>query len=139
MTVRQSIRAALEVQLAAVSGLPASRSWENVAFTPPAPGVPWVQGTFSPGRTRAVTVGSTPNYRIEGLYLVDLHYPLGNGPASAEAMADAVIAAFSASVDLLHSGVTTRIRYAERGAGYREDSWFKMPIAIAWWAHSTSP
>jgi hypothetical protein len=68
-----------------------------------------------------------------------LHYPLGNGPASADAGADAVMAAFPVTVDLLHSGVTVRIRYADRYAGYREDAWFKVPIAVAWRTFSLTP
>lgn len=141
MTIRQSIRAGLETALSAVAGLPAAqyRSWENVAFTVPAPTVAWVEATFSPGRTRAITVGTAPTYQHEGLFLIDLHYPHGNGPALADAAADAIIAAFPVTADLVHTGVTTRIRYAERQAGARENAWFKVPIMVAWRTFSTTP
>lgn len=118
MSLRQSIRVALETRLAGVSGLPAERAWENVAFSPPEPNTPWVQATLSFGISVPITTGPNPTYQHEGLFLVDLHYPLGNGPALADAAADAVIAAFPVSLDLLHSGVTTRIRFAQIGRAH---------------------
>lgn len=140
MSLRQSIRAALETCLTTVSGLPAERSWENVSFQPPDPGTAWVEATVSWGPSIAITTGPSPTYRHEGLFAVDLHYPLGNGPALADAAADAVIAAFPVSLALLQSGVTTRIRFARRtGPGFRENAWFKAPVTIGWRTFSLTP
>lgn len=139
MSLRQSIRAALETRLATVAGLPVARAWENVHFVPPAPDAPWVAATVGYGRSRAMTTGPAPTYRHEGLFFIDLHWPLGNGPALADAAADAIIAAFPVTADLLHSGVTVRPRFADRSAAYREAAWFKVPITVGWVVFSQTP
>lgn len=139
MSVLQDVRAALETRLAGTPGLPAARAWESVHFDPPTAGTPYVRATFQPTSSRAVTVGSTPLYTHSGVFLIDLLYPSGVGPQTAEGMADAIRLRFPVTVTLAQNGSQVRIRYAERGPGLPVDGRFLVPVTVAWRCHSAQP
>jgi hypothetical protein len=137
MALHSDIRAALETQLANTAGLPTARNWEAVTFDPPAVSVPYVRASYQPTSSRAVTMGNAPVFLHLGLFLVDLFYPLGQGPKAAEAMADAVRARFKIPLMLVQNGTRVAIRYCERGAGLPADGRFLVPVTVAWRVHST--
>lgn len=136
MSLHNDIRAALEQQLAGTTGLPTARSWEAVTFDPPAVSVPYVRASYQPTSSRPVTMGNAPMFQHLGLFLVDVFYPIGQGPKLAEAMADAVRARFKIPTTLVQNGSRVAIRYAERGAGLPADGRFLVPVTVAWRVHS---
>lgn len=139
MTIMQNIRAALEQQIATVSGIPstANRAWENVKFVPTT-GTSWVKMALVPVTSRPAVVGPAPQIRHDGSFLVTLHLPEGTGSAGADALADAVRAAFTVDTGLTSGGTTVRFRYAERSVAVLDTPWYIVTVSISWYTYSSS-
>lgn len=139
MTIMQNIRAALEQQIATVSGIPstANRAWENVKFVPTT-GTAWVKMALVPVTSRPAVLGPAPQIRHDGSFLVTLHLPEGAGPAGADALADAVRAAFTVDTGLTSGGTTVRFRYAERSVAVLDTPWYIVTVSISWYTYSSS-
>lgn len=139
MTVMQNIRAALEQQIANVSGIPSSanRAWENVRFSPTT-GTAWVRMALVPTTSRPAVRGPSPQIRHDGVFLVTAHLPEGDGPAAADALADAIRAAFTVDTGLTSGGVTVRFNYAERGSAILDTPWYIVTVSISWYTYTSS-
>lgn len=134
MSVYGDIRSALESQVANISGVPsaANRAWQNVQFTPTT-GTSWIRMTFQPTRRRPQDVTADGLQRFDGLFLIDIFSPEGNGPAAAETLADATVDAFEAGTVLSANGQVLMIEYAEIDRAPNQDSpWFQVPVTIKW-------
>lgn len=139
MTVMQNIRAALEQQIANVSGIPSTsnRAWENVRFTPTTNSA-WVRMALVPTTSRPAVRGPNPQIRHDGVFLVTAHLPEGSGPAAADALADAIRAAFTVDTGLTSGGVTVRFNYAERGVAVLDAPWYIVTVSISWYTFTSS-
>lgn len=126
----KNIRIALESKLNGIT--PAiSTAWENVAFTP-------VTGT---AYQACYTLRAEPDnatigdgyYRERGIFQVNLFYPVGAGPATAEARAALVRAAFSRGTTLTSGTVSVQITATpEIGAGRADGDRWMIPIKVRW-------
>jgi hypothetical protein len=134
MTISASIRAALEVALAAVPGIPAARAYQGVLFTPVL-GTPWVRASIVWTTQRQAALG-TDLYLHEGLFLVNVFSPQGKGAKAVEAIADAICADFVPTAPL---GNGVRVRYAQKAALIEEPDWLSIPITIGFYTYATSP
>lgn len=138
MTTTNDIRAALEAEIANVTGIPsaANRAWENVRFKP-TPNTSWVRMTLSPTGSRPAVRGPNPQLRYDGLFLVDVFVPEANGPAAADTLADNIRNSFTVD-DVLTSGSTSvRFNYSERGQGFSDSPWYVVPVSISWYTYQT--
>lgn len=87
-----AITQALETYLQDLNfGLP--YAWENVTYDC-VPGQPFMRVKNLPVDTEPLTVGSHGVMETVGMFVVELHYPAGEGSGAALAMADAVSLAF---------------------------------------------
>jgi hypothetical protein len=82
--------------------------------------------------------GPSPQIRHDGSFLVTAHLPEGAGPAAADALADAIRAAFTVVTGLTSGGVTVRFNYAERGVAVLDTPWYIVTVSIAWYAYTSS-
>lgn len=139
MTVTADIRAALEGQIANVTGIPSSanRAWENVEFTPDT-GTSWVRMTLAPGEQRPAVRGPSPQILHEGIFLVDVFVPTGNGPNAAEALADAIRDQFTVDDVYTSNGANVRFRWSERGQGIVDEPWYLVPVTVSWYSYRSS-
>lgn len=127
------IRRALEQQLSAISGLP-SVAYENAEFGPTT-GTAWVRATFQPQTTRKAAKGPDAAELYEGLFLIDVFYPQGSGPADAEVMADTIKAQFDPGDIYTQNGKRIRIEYSERGQGRVDSPWYFVPVLVRWFSY----
>lgn len=139
MTVMQNIRAALEQQIANVAGIPSAsnRAWENVRFSP-ATNTAWVRMALVPTTSRPAVRGPAPQIRHDGFFLITTHTPEGAGPAAADALADAIRAAFTVDTGLAAGGVNVRFNYAERGSAVLDPPWYIVTTSVSWYSYSSS-
>jgi hypothetical protein len=92
------------------AGLPASRHWENVAFTP-VDGVPYVVEQYTPGPQKQITVGDFGYLEFLPLYSPQIHVPQGTGPEAADAYADALLTLFAPGTTIpLENAESLRVR-----------------------------
>jgi hypothetical protein len=104
VTALPSIRAALETQLATVTG--PDYAWENTPYVPTT-GTPYVQVTLLPATPLNPEIG--PAYTEQGLFQASGFYPKDAGPAAITAWAEQVRAAFPFRASLASGGITVNI------------------------------
>lgn len=127
-----AVRAALEVALAAMSPALAT-GWENVNFTPTV-GTPYQLAFLLRAQPENPEIG---RFTVErGIFQVSLYYPLGTGPAAAEARAELIRTTFYRGASFTASGVTTIIeRTPEISPGRAEDDRWVIPVRARFFAH----
>lgn len=132
-SIYDNIRAAFEVNLAAVSGIP-SIAWENVSFNPDTD-QSYVTCRMVPVIREPAVRGVNPQMYYQGYFLVECCVPEGKGPSSADDLADSILDAFEATTDISYSGTTISIRYAERDLGVQEGGHYRVPVRIGWYIY----
>lgn len=134
-SVYEQIRATFEVNLAAVSGIPSSIAWENVAFSPTT-NSSYLTVRMIPTTREPAHRGLNPQMYYQGYFLVTCCVPEGQGPAAGDDLADLIIDAFEATTDITNDGTTLHIRYAERDLGTQEGSHYHIPVRIGWYLYN---
>ena len=129
-----SVHTLIEDRVAGTTGLPVLQR-ENTRITPAA-GSPWSRFTMLPAQTQQESLGITGKDRLIGFAQLDLFYPADSGTATANAMADAVIAHIPRGLILEDMTVRVVIQTSWRGIGQRVDQYYQVPISISWRAHS---
>jgi hypothetical protein len=125
---RSEVRAALELGLSAIAPALAT-SWENRAFTVPAPSVPYQRATVLFAAPDNPEIGG--GYLERGFMQVDHCYPLGAGPGDAEARAELTRAAFPRGASFTSGGVTVLIiRTPEIAPGRPEPDRYVVPVKV---------
>lgn len=138
-SIYDDIRAALEVKLSNISGIP-DIAYENVSYSPTT-GTPFVQPRFIPVSRRAAVRGPNPQQRYEGVFRVFCYVPEGNGPNAADELANKVMDAFDATTDIsfTNSGGSTvivSVDYAERDNGFVDSPWYYVAVNIGWYIYA---
>ena len=139
-SIHNNIRTALEVKLSNVDGLP-TIAFENVSFSPTT-GTSYVQCQYIPTSRRPAVRGLNPQQRYDGVFQVIIYTPEGNGPATADDLANKVTEAFEATtkIQTVNSDdetITVSIDYAERQQGFLDSPWYYVPINIGWYIYNT--
>ena len=136
MTIQTDIRDALEAQAVTVTGFPdaANRAWDNVAFKSTT-GTTWARLSIFPVMTRPAVRGASPQLRYDGLFQVSLFAPVNTGPHTVEALADAVLGAFTVDEVLTKGTTNVRFNYAERNPALVDQPWYQVPITVSWYSY----
>lgn len=133
-SIYDDIRAALEVKLNSVSGLP-EVAWENLTYEPTT-GTSFVKPRLIPTIREPAVRGLNPQIYYQGLFRVDCFVAEGLGPAAADDLADKIIDAFEATTDVSNGSTIVSIRYAEREQGMPDGAFFMVPVNISWYIYS---
>lgn len=133
-SIYDDIRAALEVKLNNISGLP-DVAWENLNYTPTT-GTSFVKPRLVPTVREPAVRGLNPQIYYQGIFRVDCFVPEGLGPAAADDLADKIIDAFEATTDVTNGSTIVSIRYAEREQGMPDGAFFMIPVNIGWYIYN---
>jgi hypothetical protein len=159
-SIYDNIRAALEVKLSNVSGLP-EVAWENLSYTPNT-GTSFVKPRLVPTVREPAVRGLNPQIYYQGIFRVDCFVPEGLGPATGDALSDDILTSFEATTDIFYNTETealltedgaflvtesgTRIlrdnvinvsiRYSEREQGMPDGAFYMIPVNIGWYIYS---
>jgi len=133
-SIYDNIRAALEVKLSGISGLP-EVAWENLTYSPTT-GTPFVKPRLVPTVREPAVRGLNPQIYYQGIFRVDCFVPEGLGPAAADDLADKIIDAFEATTDVTNGSTIVSIRSAEREQGMPDGSFFMVPVNISWYIYN---
>lgn len=133
-SIYDDIRAAFEVNLAAIVGIP-DIAWENVSFNT-STNNSYVRVRMVPTRREPAVRGLNPQMYYQGYFLVDCCVPEGTGPSAADTLANTIIDNFEATTDVSSGGTTISIRYAERDLGTQEGGHFVVPVRIGWYIYA---
>jgi hypothetical protein len=138
-SIYDDIRAALEVKLSNVSGIP-DIAYENVSYSPTT-GQSFVQPRLIPVSRRPAVRGPNPQNRYDGVFRVFCYAPEGEGPAAADDLANKVIDAFDATTDISFTNgdgdtIIVSVDYAERDNGFVDSPWYFVAVNIGWYIYS---
>lgn len=138
-SIYRDIRAALETELAAVSGIPAI-SYENVSYDR-TNGTSYVETYFVPQSRRPAVRGLNPQQRYDGVFTVVCYAEEGKGPGAADEIADKVLEAFEATTDVSYtpeggSEIKVSIDYAEREGGGLDTPFYYVPVNIGFYIYN---
>lgn len=131
---QDAIRAALETALKAID--PAFKTaWQNDSFVPPNADTPYQEAFTMFAEPDDAEMGHTM-HREQGIFQVNLKYPLKAGDAPARAKSKTIRDAFYRSRTLVASGVNTVIeRTPFVGQGTRQDDRWVVPMKIRFYAY----
>ncbi len=128
-----SVRGAFEVALAAMAP-PLAIAWQNTAFSPPQPPTPYQRAVLMFADPDNPEQG--PGFRELGYLQVTLMYPLGTGPAAAEARAELIRQAFPKGHSLTHGAITLTINKTPAiGVGTPDGDRWALPVKIPFHAN----
>lgn len=133
-TLYQDIRGALQSQLATVTGIPAL-AYEGFPYKP-VRGTPYCDCVLVPTSGRPYTLGTAHLIDHEGTFEVGVTYPSGVGTGTAEAMADAIKAKFTAATTITQGTTIVRIRSSERRQALVDTDWIRIPVSVRWYLFS---
>ncbi|NIR87758.1 hypothetical protein GWO13_09470 [Candidatus Bathyarchaeota archaeon] len=124
--------------MSSISGLP-DIAYENVSFDPTT-GTSYVKCQYVPTLRRPAVRGLNPQQRYQGIFAVTVYAPEGNGPATADALANTIIESFEATTDISFTNASSEtinlsIDYAERQQGFVDSPWYYIPINIGWYIY----
>lgn len=126
------IREAFETRINAWASAqvpPIPIAWENTSYTP-SPQVLYLRCAMLPAPTQNPSMGAK-HERLQGLYQVNVYGVQDQGPAGAEAVADAIIALFPRG-GMVQNGVTINIdTTGSRAQGLNDiNGFFFIPVRI---------
>lgn len=126
-----AIRSALQVALSGMS--PAlSTAWENVSFTPQN-GVPYQKAFLLFAKPDNSEYGA--NYREQGIFHINLMYPISAGTTAPESRAEMIRQAFKRGSSFSSDGVDVVVdKTPELSGGVRDGDRWALSVKIQWHA-----
>lgn len=143
MSENGEIRAALEAQLATVTGIPDAtrRLGENTLGDLKPDGQAWVTSRMAYGIERVLTMPADGGIkRRDGTWRLLLRFPLGTGVDAGDTLSQAVADAFPRGLSLVSGSTTVHCDGARRYSGGRDidEGWYIVPVDITWHVHTTN-
>lgn len=134
LTIRSAFRQALQ----AIEGLPASRSWEAVGYTPKT-GIPYIAEHLKPSNSAIASLGGMGAadglVRDDGFMQFTVFIPSNTGTIDADTAALLIERAFKPGTTIGYSGANVVCRRAVVGPGITEPDWYSVPITIYYYQH----
>ena len=112
----------------------ANIQWENVPFVPPV-GLPWAAVWFMPAQPVVATLGSGGQDMVDGIFQVDLNYPLGGGDAEIGAKYDALKNLYKAGLRPSYGGQEVIVRACGRSQSQVIDGFCRCSVTVTFYAH----
>ncbi len=127
---------ALETGLNAISPS-IDTAWENIDYDPVV-GTPYQRVYFMPADPDNSEVGGDI-YRQDGIFQVNLFYPLKTGPSESTARAQLIRTTFKRGSTFSKNGINANIDATPKIKHGRVDNgWWMVPVEINFFAHLTT-
>lgn len=127
------IQLGLDAVTANVAGLPTFKQEGQVATQKGT--TPFCRSTLLPAKSTVAALGANPLWQQQGLYQVDLFYPVAYGYQAMRQMADSVIAAFPTGLiqltDENQSQLQVIVAYSVPGLP-DEGTFIQIPVRVEW-------
>lgn len=112
-------------------GLPTG--YPNKNFSPKQ-GEPWAKVHFIPNQPSVGSLGTYGDDETDGIFQIDINYPLDQGNGDTNAKADQIRAHFKAGTSFSHNGQSVRVKSCGAGRGRSDGGWWRVPITVMWTA-----
>ncbi|MFW0776297.1 MAG: phage tail terminator-like protein [Rickettsiales bacterium] len=124
-TYFNDIQAALDTQLATISGSP-DIAWEHTVSSPDGD---YIRPTFLPGETVQACRGDDGQDLTNGIYQVDVFKVRGTGRSQ---QPDVIATLFKRGTYLTYNGITVRIVSSSIERSTDEENYTITPVSIRW-------
>ena len=125
-----NVREALEIKLNSITPALAT-AWQNYKYTP-VTGTPYQIAYVMPAKPDNPTIGDG-FYREQGIFQINLMYPLLTGALVAEARAELIRVAFKRGTAMTSGGVKVTVSLTpEIGQGRPDDARWMVPVKVQW-------
>ncbi|MDT8372016.1 MAG: phage tail terminator-like protein [Gammaproteobacteria bacterium] len=104
-------------------------AYENISYIPTT-GKPFIRPTVLPVDTTQAGLGKNGQELHEGIFQIDVFYPVDTPNALVLDEADAIANHFARGLTLTYNGVNVRIGTTSVGSGNRENVWYQIPVSI---------
>lgn len=126
------IRQALETKLQAFpSALPIV--FENVTAAPDLT-LPHLRCYQLNAATKPMGIGSAAGRWYQGLFQINVLYPLGAGPVFPEDTAAKLCGFFSSGLQLASGGIVVKLEEPYVGKQLESDGWYIFPVYVRWFS-----
>lgn len=123
------IHTALDTRLSTLAGGVAI-AWENIEYTP-VKGTPYLRPTVIMSPSSLLGLGLDDLQMNEGIYQIDLFYPVDKGAGDLLAKADAIYTHFKGDRTLVSNSVTTHIKEISRTVPIIiDEAWQRASVEI---------
>jgi len=137
LTDRQDIRRALEQTLnnGSYTGVTNADdiAFENLLFDPTGKDI-WIRPRLSIVEQLPSVIGSGNAVRWSGLFLVDCFVKENTATASADVLADEVLAVFPYGTQITENSKIINVRFAESFGAIHDPPWYFVPISITFYS-----
>jgi hypothetical protein len=104
-------------------------AWENVEYTPPAMGTPYLRSWHLPGETDTITLGPNAVNGYYGVYQIDCLYPIGKGWQDAKVKAGKVATWFKRGTLITYNTMEVRLIKAYPSPGTVDGGYYKISVS----------
>lgn len=118
--------------------LPDSVAMENRPFEAPT-GRPYLDESYAGAGSLPVSIGPRIRVRHDGLYFINLYYPLNIGTRAIDLMGDAVMEAFRPGLEVTMNGTVVVVRSASRQRLIRNSTAIQLPLTVSTRTHTVNP
>lgn len=108
-------------------------AFENSAFNPPT-NEPWAAVFFLPNLPNVSSLGEYGFDEIDGVFQIDLNYPLNQGTGAAREKADQFPIVFTPGQRFYFDNQEVLITSCGRSSGRPVDGWWKVVVSVQWYA-----
>lgn len=112
-------------------------AWENIKFDPTV-GTGYLRATLLPAETDLMTIGEGPWQTHQGIFQVDVFYPIGQGPGPAMSKAGEIQKVFCPGARFTYNTLTVTVEKSWPSAGRQDDGWYHIPVNIRYRCESNA-
>jgi len=132
MTIFIDTQLCLDRRLNAL-GLSQPIAWDNVEFTP-VEGTAWVRPTMIAGQSTLLDLSK--NQANQGLYQIDIFYPVDTGPNALLSALSDVYKHFKESQTLTYRTATIYLRQISLSPVIRDGIWYTGSVSVSFTSYS---
>jgi hypothetical protein len=125
------IQTALDTHLTTLEGLPPFQL-ENKRFDASSNLPSFVRSTLLPANSNVISLGIGAWKELQGIYQVDVFYPLDSGTHEARILADKIVELFPIGDRYEQGDLTVIVNIASVMAAYSINKYYCIPIRVEW-------
>jgi hypothetical protein len=125
------IQTALDTQLKTIVSLP-TLQLENTRLDASSNLAAFVRSTLLPAQSTVISLGIGAKKQMQGLYQVDVFYPLDSNTTAARTLADTIVDTFPIGQRLTIGTTTVIIEVSSVMTAYSISKYYCIPVRIQW-------
>lgn len=111
--------------------------YENIEFQRPDPNTAWAKLFVLPNPPSVASLGANGQDEHDGVFQIDLNYPLNQGTLAINQKADACRNFYFAGRKLIFADQALTVTACAKSSGQFIDGWYRVILSIFWYTRTT--